>query len=278
MGMRSPAEWRVDLLPRIVGGMALVLVSKTGFLACLLVSLFFAGRSLRAPARDTGGADAFAVIASAGFVGYTLFLAFAYTSIFSAAEAERQAAFWRYETHLGLVVECAVILFVCRTMVRRRPFYERLALPVTGVMIVAPIVFAPVIRPDLDPQVRALQAMGQAVGPFIAGAKDIYVVDQSGNGAPCPMIVYEAKTPVNLAGCVTKISPCPACMIRTAATHGQFIWSNGWSPSLSQSTGLQQAGTASYLLKRTDGKWSVVAHWSKTPTKSRGIRAIWQTS
>ncbi|HEY5048267.1 MAG TPA: hypothetical protein VII49_09625 [Rhizomicrobium sp.] len=278
MTLRAPAEWRVDLLPRIAGGMALMMVSKTGFFICLLATLFFAGRSLCRRTNPNSATDSFAVIAAAGFIGYNLFLAFAYVSIFSAAEAKRQAAVWRYETHLGLLLECAVILLACTVMVRRRPVHNRLALPIAATMLMAPIILAPVIRPDLDPQTRAVRAIGDDVSTRIAGAKDIYVVDQSGNGAPCPMIVYEAKTPVKLAECVTKISPCPACMIRTAAAQGQFIWSNGWSPALDQATRLHLPANAAYLLKRTDGRWNVVAAWPKTPTRIRGVRAIWQAS
>jgi hypothetical protein len=276
MTLRAPSEWRVDLLPRIVGGMALVLVSKIGFFVCLSATLFFAGRSLRRGAGNR--ADAFAVVAAAGFIGYNLFLAFAYISIFSVAEAERQAAVWRYETHLGLLLECAVILLACGIPVRRRALYGRLAIPVTATMLIAPIIFAPVIRPDLDPQTRAVRAIANDISLRIAGAKEIYVIDQSGNGAPCPVVVYEAKTPVRLAACVTKISPCPACLIKTATAQGQFIWSNGWPDALAQSTGLHLDGNASYLLQKTGGKWNVVMHWPKTPTKIRGVRAIWQAT
>jgi hypothetical protein len=278
MALRAPSAWRFDLLPRIAVGMAAVLLSKTGFVACLAITLIFAGRNLwnRADGEDVAGA--FAVIAAAGFVGYNLFLAFAYISIFSTGEAERQAALWRYETHVGLVLECAVILLACKIMVPLRLALGRLALPIAVTMLAAPVIFAPVIRPDLDPQPRALRAVGNDVSQRIAGAKEIYVVDQSGSGAPCPMIVYEAKNPLKLAECVTKIVPCQACMIRKAAADGQFIWTNGWSPALAQATGLRLAANGSYLLKRNGGRWAVVAEGAKTPIRTRGIRAIWQAS
>jgi hypothetical protein len=278
MVLRPPAEWRFDLLPRIAGGMVLVLLSKIGFLICLLVTLFFAGRHLWSRKNSEDGAGAFAVIAAAGFVGYSLFLAFAYISIFSVAEAERQAALWRYETHLGLFLECAVVLLACGIMVQRRTVYRRLAIPVAATMLLAPIIFAPVIRPDLDPQYRAVRAIGADISPQLAGAKDIYVIDQSGNGAPCPMIVYESKTPVALAACVTKISPCPECMIQKAASDGEVIWTNGWPPALGKATNLNLPANGAYLLKRTAGHWAEIAHWPRTPTKIKGIRTIWQAS
>jgi len=278
MALRAPAAWRLDLLPRIAGGMTLLIISKIGFLVCVAVTLVFAFRRIsnRSDTDDIPGS--FSVIAATGFIGYNLFLAFAYVSIFTVAEAERQSALWRYETHLGLVLECAAVLLACTIMVRRRPVYGRLALPVAATMLAAPVIFAPVIRPDLDPQTRALRSIGNDVSPRIAGTREIYVVDQFGNGAPCPMIVYEAKTPVRLAGCVTKITPCQTCMIQKAAADGQFIWANGWSAALAQATGLSPTPNGSYLLKRNDGKWVIAARWRKTPTKTRGIHAIWQQS
>ena len=278
MTVRPPSEWRFDLLPRVAAGMILAVISKIGFFVCLAFTSAFAVRRLWHKANGGDVSGAFAVVAAAGFIGYNLFLLFAYVSIFSAAEAERQAAVWRYETHLGLVLECAVILLAAGLSVHRRPIYGRLAIPVAAAMVILPIVFAPVIRPDLDPQYSALRAIGNDVSPYLAGAKDIYVIDQLGNGAPCPMIVYEAKTPVRLAECVTKISPCQTCLIQTAARAGQFIWSNGWSPALGKSTGLSLPANASYLLRRASGRWTVVARWARTPTRMRGVRTIWQGS
>jgi hypothetical protein len=276
MSMRAPALWRADLLPRILLGMAGILLKKVGFLILLVATLFLGIRSLSRGARPDDQAGAAAVIAGAGFVGYTLFLAFAYISIFSDAEAERHAAFWRYETHLGLVLECAVILGACGMVVRQRLFYSRLAGPVSAVMLLAPIILAPVIRPDLDPQSKAVRAVGNDARSLIADARDIYVVDQAGSGAPCPMIVYEAKSPVRLAECVTKISPCPACMIRTASTQGEFMLTNGWSGELTRDVAMSLAPDKAHLLRRANGRWTAIADWPGIPTKAKGVRAIWQ--
>ncbi|MGD0192651.1 MAG: hypothetical protein ABSD74_18080 [Rhizomicrobium sp.] len=278
MAVRTPSQWHIALLPHVLLGMGGVFISKIGFLALLLATLFIASRSLsrRRPHDDRIGA--IAVIAFAGLVGYTVFLAFAYISIFSEAEAERQAAFWRYQTHLGLVLEGAVIFAVCSSVVRPRTVYARLALPVAAVMVLAPVVFAPVIRPDLDPQSAAVRMVGNGVSPLIAGAAAIYIVDQTGSGAPCPMIVYESKTPVRMAGCVTKVSPCPGCMIQEAVARGEFIWTNGWSQELSQATGLHLAASQSHLLRRINGRWVAIAVWPKTPIKTRGVRTIWQSA
>jgi hypothetical protein len=280
MALRAPSEWRLDLLPQVLGGMTLIVVSKIGFFVCVAVTLFHAGRKLwQRAALATGDIPgAFAVVAAVGLIGYNLFLAFAYVSIFSPLEAERQSAQWRYETHLGLVLECAVVLIVCELAVRQKAIYGRLAVPVAALMLAVPIVFGPVIRPDLDPQSRAIRAVARDVDTRIAGASEITVVDRSGSGVPCPMFVYEAKTPLKLAGCVTKLTPCPVCIIDKAAREGQFIWTNGWTPILAQDTKLSLSGNASWLLERSGGKWSVAATWPMVPTRTRGVRAIWQAS
>jgi hypothetical protein len=243
------------------------------------MTLFFASRSLSRDANsgDDGGIGALSVIAAACFIAYNLFLVFAYVGIFSTHEAERQAAMWRYETHLGLVLECTVILLACTIQLGSRTLSGGFAFAVATAMVLAPLIFVPVIRPDLDPQSRAVRAIGNAASPLLAGAKEIYVIDQSGSGAPCPMIVYEAKTPLTLAECITKITPCPACSIRHAIAKGKFVWTNGWPSALQQATDLRPPANASYLLKRTNSRWNIVAHWPIVPQKIRGVRTIWQT-
>lgn len=275
MSLRAPSQWNFALLPHAMLSMAGILVKKTGYFAMLVPVMYLAGRNLVRGERSP--ANAISVIAAAGFVGYTLFLAFAYVSIFSEREAERAAAFWRYQSHLALVLEAALVLPLSGLVVRRRLLFGRLAGPLCAVMLAAPIVMAPVIRPDTDPLYRSLRSIGGELNALIGGAHEMAVVDQHGAGWPCPIFVYEAKTPLRLAECVTKISPCPACEIRKATAETDTIWTNGWSAELAAATRLSLPPNRAYLLKRSAGTWAAVATWPMAPDKTWGVRAIWQT-
>ena len=272
MGVRAPAEWHPGLLPAVLLGMIETIVSKIGFSVCLIVTLVVAARALVGGNPDNATGK-FAAIAAAGFLGYNLFLAFAYISIFAPAEALRVAALWRYETHLGPILEAAALFYVLGLVVRQRPIYARLAAPVTALMLLAPIVLAPVIRPDLDPQTRALRAVAATVDARGAG-DTVYVIDQFGNGAPCPMLEYEARKPFKVAACVTRHDPCVDCAIRQAARDGNLIWSNGWTRALDETTGLSLPAGA-WLIARTGDRWRVLQQWPFVPTRMRGVRAIW---
>ena len=149
--LRPFAEWSFHLIPGIVKQMAVVAAKKSLYFAIMAVAVGFA---LRALFRFGGPFDRLALIVGTALLGYNGFLLLIYVASFGEADALRAVSYWRYNMHGGMLAiafAAYALGLLWKKYLASRLEPRSLAWVPVALALAAPLVFAPKLRFDLEP-------------------------------------------------------------------------------------------------------------------------------
>ena len=256
VAIRAFEQWNWALVPQMVAAMGWVAFQKIGHFGLAAVIVAVALRGLRRPSPQSRLALVFAV----AFVLYTLFLAFSYVAAFGAWEAGRAASFWRYSTHLGLLGVAVAVYALAQAW----PLWA--ARPVLGaacvlVALLAPVIAAPRLRFDLEPEKLYLREVATDMRSLLGGGARIAVLDPAGDGFDALFLDYLLGSGRQVALSVTGFT-APQAAAALDAARPTHIW-------IRSTRGLPQMplpvadlpANASHLLARQGESWLLLRSW-----------------
>ncbi len=265
--IRPVETWFIGLIPDILAGMALVASKKGVFFALMLIVLGF---GIRGIIRCRTELDRFAVIASGVFLGFNVFLLFAYVASFGQSDALRTASYWRYNTHMGLIGLVFLSMAVAILWHRLNPapvfglWLKRLSIVL---ILVLPIVLVQKIRFDLEPPKPHFRAVAAALADAIPGGARYFVLDPRGTGESHVITnfsLWPARRSVGYLAAVHRISEdaLTRSLSRPRITH---IVLHSVTDEVRRFFDLELAGDRSYLLARRGTDWRIDAEWPYPP-------------
>ena len=262
-------QWKLSLIPEILGRMAQIASKKGGYFALMFVA---AGLGLRALRHPRGPFDRLAIIAGGLFVAYNGFLLFAYVAAFGQYEAENVLSYWRYNMHLGgvalLFATYAVALLWRRHVVPRwRP---RIGWVAIVLVVVAPIAFATKLRFDLDPRYLYARTTAAAIAGLLTPADRLVLIDPEDNGQYLVIMRYALHGSDSDAAEITAFAGVTPERLRATVdgARASHVWLYRPLPIIEPAFGVRLAPGSSYLLKREGARWTALGA-SPHPLPSR---------
>ena len=258
--LRPFAEWSFHLIPGIVKQMAVVAAKKSLYFAIMAVAVGFA---LRALFRFGGPFDRLALIVGTAFLGYNGFLLLIYVASFGEADALRAVSYWRYNMHGGMLAiafAAYALGLLWKKYLASRLEPRSLAWVPVALALAAPLVFAPKLRFDLEPNKPHYRAVAMDLD-LPAGAP-LYLLDPKGTGEAAVITRYLLDRPTvpwhaafhdnSLSGVTRFVSDVePGAMI---VVHSATL-------EVRRALGLELAEGASYLVGRDRGRWRIIRSW-----------------
>ena len=275
LSVLSFERWLFPYGLEILGRMIEAAGRKGAYFGMMAVLGVFAVRGLW---RIRGSFDRMAVMVGAVFIGFNLFLWFAYIAVFSEYEGRNIASYWRYNTQLG-ILGCTAAAFGLAHLWRRF-VSPRLAgagglarlLPAFGmaVVVVLPLALPHKLRIDARPQKDHMRLVGQDLGRSLPEGARLAVVDPRGNGFTATVITYELTSGagtgrgltvglrINLFTPLKSPAELRDRLARGRVTH---VWVFQPLAKVQRNLGVDLAPRASHLLRRVDGRWELVRSW-----------------
>ena len=160
-------EWNWGNLVPIFASMGKVVIEKITFFACVVVLFVFLERRLRHRQLDpTGQALG---LAAATFLLYNGFLMVTYIGHFPGIMSVEAHSYFRYNTHLALLIEFALVVTLRNRLAPRlaaRPGLARtLAIAAVGLALVVPVGFAQRLRFDFDMPQPVVRQLARQLAP-----------------------------------------------------------------------------------------------------------------
>jgi hypothetical protein len=171
------SAWNWGLLPQTFRGIAAAVAEKPLYFAAELVSFGCLAVMLRR--RCWSRATRFLAFNAAAFVLYNGFLIVTYIAHFSAEMAIEAHSYFRYNTHLSLILVLALTLTVCELV---PPFWERrgarggVAALIVGLALLAPIAFAERLRFDIEMPQPLVWDLAAELKPFLHDSDKLALV------------------------------------------------------------------------------------------------------
>jgi hypothetical protein len=253
MTIQPMDKWNVAQIPQILLGMLDVARNKGGYFGLALAMVVLGARGLW---RNGGRLDRLCALAGLAFLGYNLFLLVTYVVVFGSYEALHVASYWRYNTHLGLVLLLPAAMLAGSALRRlgdgrttRAAGWLAVVLALAG-----PLVLAAPIRFDHDLSKPFLRQSLRQAGALIPAGERAVLIDRQGSGLSGVMATYEWSGRVKVASFLSAFSRAePRVWLDEQPTRWAFVFSG--QEALSLDSG------AAYLLRREETGWSVVARF-----------------
>ena len=185
------AQWQPGAIPLILWNMAKIVGEKIFFYAVLAATLACGVRRLRRHGLDR--ATRMTAMLGGSFVLYSAALVFAYVALFPGTMGTDAHSYFRYSTHLALLLMAAIVL-LARAAVRERgwvpaPTVRRLASSSSVVlMLVVPVAFERFLRFDLEPPALRVWTLARIAAPFLAGDRRVALLLPGDNGSVAAML------------------------------------------------------------------------------------------
>ncbi len=181
------AAWHLDLLPKILGGIAFAMFQKAAYFLAVLAML--AGCVIEARRRPWRRAAVILGLGAGLFVGFNAFLLFTYVAHFPVIWAVHAHSYFRYMSQLSLVVMLGLAVWLgpvaSAWWARRSAGWRRgLGVACVGAVVTGPLVGAGLLRFDLDAPQPFLWDIGhRAAGLLHDGDRVALVVPGDGDDA-----------------------------------------------------------------------------------------------
>lgn len=250
--IRPFAEWSLALIPDVIARMALIASKKGGYFGLMLIALGFAVRGI---VRPRTAFDRLAVIAGGMFLAYNLFLLFTYITAFGDNDALRAASYWRYNTHLGGIAVLFAVYGIARLW--RWPLPRIAAAAAVVLVLIAPVALAAMIRFDVRAPKLFVRAVGAEIQRTLSQDDRIVLIDTTDSGVYVMMMYYTLHGGPRVAADFTTAARGNLA-IPPAATHA---WVHVPTPAVEAALDATLPSGASYLLRRSGGRWTVVKSW-----------------
>ena len=249
------SQWHVAELPQILSNMLLAITNKGVFFAILFLVIAIA--IARGMARRFDGSTRIGLMLAGTTLVYNLGLIAAYVAHFEGEMGIGAHSYFRYSTHLSLLLMAAIASMLHGWSPPRLVPGWRRALPALAVALVLldPIPFARLLRFDLEiPNLRVWR-IARAAAPLLAPGEKLVLVLPGDNGSVAPALetVLRDAPPRR-----------PDLEIRTAKDLGAAFAIAGFDHALLScrppGKGGGPQGSAA-LLQRAPSGWDVEASW-----------------
>jgi hypothetical protein len=256
------ALWQPSAIPIIVENMLAIMGEKLVFFAVLAATL--AAGAWRWRRRGLDRSTRTAALLGGVFVLYNAALLFAYVAHFRGSMGQDAHSYFRYSTHLSLLLMLAIMLLL-RAEARERGWQWRPRLArwvpaaLVALMLVAPVAFLHFLRFDLEvPALRVWQIAGEAA-PNLGDNDRLALLLPGDNGSVAPTLETVLRTvpPRHPALALTLVKElAPDTLDRLAA--------EGYGVALLTCAPVEFAGIpagAAGLLRHDQAGWHAVRTW-----------------
>lgn len=190
--LMPPDRWEFDFLPLTLGNILVAIWEKPFFFGTLALAIGLGVRLLRREGLTlrTRLSVAMAIL----FALYNAFLVVIYVVHMGPVAGEAAHSYFRYMTHLSLLVVLSLTIFARDWWVERArmaplPMWWRLVPPAAIVlMLLVPIAFAKRLRFDLDPPQPLIWALAQHVAALTADNDKFALLMPGDNGSASLML------------------------------------------------------------------------------------------
>jgi hypothetical protein len=264
MAARPPSAWRFDLAHDIAAGFLKTALDKSGYFAPMIVIAIFGLIRWLSPRQDEDGLARLAFLTGASFVGYNLFLAFAYATVFPPGEGERVASLWRYNTHLDLL-EIAVIALLIRRFVSESRWVHNVGPAVIVIVLIVPLATSGLLRFDRAPYVTKMRDAARDLGRVLPSRANLVMIDMRREGDGCVLAGFELGPMRRISRCVGMGDE--SLDLAPILADADYLWINGWTAQAGKATGLDIDSGHAHLLARRDTVWNAIESGDLVPAK-----------
>jgi hypothetical protein len=255
-------RWEIGLLPQVLSTILGIMARKGAYFGLMALLVVLAVRGLFA---FRGGFDRLAIIVATVFVGYNLFLVFAYVAVFGGYTGANALSYWRYNQQLGLLgVVCTAYggALLWRRHLAALPA-RAVGRVLVALVVVLPIAFAPKLRFDLRAPKLYVKRVGAEIAALLPDGARLFVVDPLDTGFYAKIMRYQIRDVGGLVGQMLIHAEPSADYLRRRldAVDASHVWVHTQLPALATVFAAPLAERASHLLVRRDGAWSLIRSW-----------------
>jgi len=262
-GIRPFDKWFWDIALDIIARMFYVVSKKGGYFTPAFI---ISGMALYALYKWRGSRDRLVLMAGLAFMGYNVFLLVTYLAVFSRFDSLRVGSYWRYNTHLGLIVVVAFILVL--GILYRRYLLGRNMRPLMWLSIVLVLGLQVGLIHKLRFDVRATKIHIREIVPEIVvllpkGAA-LMTVDPESDGAYGVQMRYHMYLAGRkMTGNISSYSGRTAQNIQNIINVGKphLIWVHSTTPSVLEAINPDLKKGASHLLRHDGSRWKILKSW-----------------
>jgi hypothetical protein len=176
-----PAQWQISEIGQILASMAGIIAGKGVFYLVLFGTIALTLWRVRRRGLDVAGR--MGALLAGCYLLYSAALVFAYVALFPGTMGTDAHSYFRYSTHLSLLL-MAVLVLLLRDAAQRYAMRRHSAAALAIVLILAsPVAFLPYLRFDLDPPTLRAAWLAENVAPRLAGRERVALLLPGDNGS-----------------------------------------------------------------------------------------------
>ncbi len=241
------AQWQPGAVGLVLLNMLRIMAGKGLFYAVLLAAI---AAALWRRGRDPGGRLGFMLAGC--FVLYSAALMLAYVALFPGTMGSDAHSYFRYSTHLSLLLMVVVLLLLRQSLAPAAWVRFAPALPIV-VMLALPAAVLPRLRFDLEPPALRVWLLAQNAARFLPPRERVALVLPGDNGSVAAMLETALRTapPRRPELDLKAVSDAPPDLLDRLAAEGYRFAIVSCVPSGSPTAA--QGGAA--ILDRGDADW-----------------------
>ena len=265
-------DWNWSDLPATAASALAVVLGKATYFGCVLLA--FASLPLLLSRQGWTPTTRLLAFFAVLFVLYNAFLLVTYIAIFPVAMSEAAHSYFRYNTHLSLVLILALALAV-RDLLPAAWFERRrsgpIAAAVVAVALLAPAAFAGRLRFDLDMPQPLVWGLAKRLAPYLHDGDRLALLLPGDNGSVATMVAgVLADTPPRRRDLdLLRRDRADRAALDAAARRGYSLALVSCTPKGWADVPPGQA----VLLRHDKAGWHLLAAWSYPPD---GAKQRWQ--
>jgi hypothetical protein len=252
-------QWQWQNLPAIIGSILGVLLEKPVLFAFVVFNIALFALNWRRGRRDA--ASLVQGLASVTFLFYNGFLVLTYIGHFPGVMSLEAHSYFRYNTHLSLLLLLGVALEIGRrapSVLPTRPRRHAIGIVLVGIMLLAPIGFAQRLRFDLEPPQPLIRALARNLAAHLKPDDRLALLLPGDNGS----------TGTALAAALRYEQPRRPSLDLKQIFSADPAAAVGYSLAFLSCTDGNTLGLpahAAALLAQADGGWRMVDLWPYPP-------------
>jgi hypothetical protein len=258
------ADWNWHDLPATAASAFAVILGKGTYFGCVLAA--FALLPLLLLRQGWTSTTRLLAFFAALFLLYNCFLLLTYIVVFPVAMSEAAHSYFRYNTHLSLVLVLALALGV-RDAVPADWFENRRSRPaaaiVVAVALLAPLAFVKRLRFDLDMPQPLVWSFGKKLAPYLHDGERLALLLPGDNGSVATMLagVLADTTPRRRGLLVLRRDRADQAALDEAAARGYRLAFISCAPKSWRDVPPGEAA----LLRDGGNGWRLVTAWPYPP-------------
>ncbi|HEY3911315.1 MAG TPA: hypothetical protein VGM07_15700 [Stellaceae bacterium] len=265
-------EWNWSELPATTASALRVILGKGTYFACVLAA--FASLPLLLSRQGWTPTTRLLAFFGALFILYNAFLLVTYVAVFPVAMSEAAHSYFRYNTHLSLVMVLALALAV-RDLLPAAWIECRRSWPIAAMLLsvalLAPVVFAKRLRFDLDMPQPLVWSLAKHLKPYLHDGGRLALLLPGDNGSVATMLegVLADTVPRRHGLDLLRRDRADRATLGEAQRLGYWLALVSCTPEGWRDV---PAGEAA-ILRYSTGGWRLVAAW---PYPSDAAKHKWQ--